>query len=461
MSTENVQCPFFSRLPFPTIGSVFAAEAREGELNMRLNIPTHTRITRQGRAARVLTVAAFSLLAVGLDTAVAQWTGDANLQTFQGKVAIGTTTTASKLEVVNPTGGAGNGTYLQVTGSTADNSNYPDIVLRGGNGVGYSITGYPSMKATNAGYALALWGGYGALIPNPTVALLDSGSGSFLVSTGSTTMIRAWSSGSLAIGTAATPAAVLDVHGASQASGSARRNVVAFDSTAFAQGVGGGISFGGNYSAASSTVDFANIWGIKENATVNDNAGALLFATQANGASPSEHMRIGSNGLVTIAPAGSTGTRLTVNGDINVTGNINAKYQDVAEWVPVAAMIPAGTVVVLDPSAENQVTASSEPYSTAVAGVVSDHPGLVLGEEAEKKVKVATTGRVLVNVDATKAPIRIGDLLVTSAEKGFAMRSEPVDLGGIKMHRPGTIIGKALQPLDSGHGEILVLLSLQ
>jgi hypothetical protein len=41
------------------------------------------------------------------------------------------------------------------------------------------------------------------------------------------------------------------------------------------------------------------------------------------------------------------------------------------------------------------------------------------------------------------------------------MKSVPVDLGGISIHRPGTIIGKALEPLASGVGEILVLLSLQ
>jgi hypothetical protein len=41
------------------------------------------------------------------------------------------------------------------------------------------------------------------------------------------------------------------------------------------------------------------------------------------------------------------------------------------------------------------------------------------------------------------------------------MRSEPVSVGGINMHRPGTIIGKALEPLNEGEGEILVLLSLQ
>jgi hypothetical protein len=74
---------------------------------------------------------------------------------------------------------------------------------------------------------------------------------------------------------------------------------------------------------------------------------------------------------------------------------------------------------------------------------------------------VATTGRVRVRVDATRVPIRVGDLLVTSDKEGVAMRSMPVDLGGTPIHRPGTLIGKALEPLASGTGEILVLLSLQ
>jgi hypothetical protein len=41
------------------------------------------------------------------------------------------------------------------------------------------------------------------------------------------------------------------------------------------------------------------------------------------------------------------------------------------------------------------------------------------------------------------------------------MRSEPVAVAGIEMHRPGTLIGKALESLEKGTGEILVLLSLQ
>jgi hypothetical protein len=66
-----------------------------------------------------------------------------------------------------------------------------------------------------------------------------------------------------------------------------------------------------------------------------------------------------------------------------------------------------------------------------------------------------------VKVHSTNGPIQIGDLLVTSDKTGFAMKSVPVELSGIHMHRPGTLIGKALEPLSQGTGEILVLLSLQ
>jgi hypothetical protein len=96
-----------------------------------------------------------------------------------------------------------------------------------------------------------------------------------------------------------------------------------------------------------------------------------------------------------------------------------------------------------------------------VAGVVSAQPGVTLGERAENKVLVATTGRVKVKVDATAGPINVGDLLVTSDRVGVAMKSQPINVGGVQIHRPGSLIGRALEPLQSGTGEILVLLSLQ
>ena len=57
--------------------------------------------------------------------------------------------------------------------------------------------------------------------------------------------------------------------------------------------------------------------------------------------------------------------------------------------------------------------------------------------------------------------IKIGDLLVTSPTPGYAMRSRPLRVAGQSLHRPGTLLGKALEALPSGQGEILVLLTLQ
>jgi len=157
---------------------------------------------------------------------------------------------------------------------------------------------------------------------------------------------------------------------------------------------------------------------------------------------------------------GPAGAAVAATGAI--TGaTVNATYQDVAEWVPSTQKLQAGTVVVLDKSETNHVLASTRAYDTKVAGVVSAQPGISLGQGGDGKLLVATTGRVKVRVDATRAPIKVGDLLVTSDVEGVAMKSVEVDLGGVKIHRPGTIIGKALEPLASGTGEILVLLSLQ
>jgi hypothetical protein len=171
----------------------------------------------------------------------------------------------------------------------------------------------------------------------------------------------------------------------------------------------------------------------------------------------------GKIGIGTLAPTHSLHIAGSgrVTGDFTVEGNIAAKFQDVAEWVPATEDLAPGTVVVLDPDVSNHVLASTRPYDTTVAGVVSMQPGIILGEGGASKEQIATTGRVRVRVDATATPIRIGDLLVSSSKSGMAMKSEAVDIGGIAMHRPGTLIGKALEPLEGGVGEILVLLSLQ
>ncbi|HEV7573385.1 MAG TPA: hypothetical protein VGQ21_17945, partial [Thermoanaerobaculia bacterium] len=165
-------------------------------------------------------------------------------------------------------------------------------------------------------------------------------------------------------------------------------------------------------------------------------------------------------GTVNIA-APTSGYALDVNGSIHASQVIGATYQDVAEWVPATAKMSPGTVVVVRRGAKNTVMPSASEYATTVAGVVSEKPGLILGESSDSKAMIATTGRVKVHVDASGGAIEAGDLLVTSGKPGMAMKSQPVDLGGVKIHRPGTLIGKALESLPNGEGDILVLLSLQ
>ena len=217
------------------------------------------------------------------------------------------------------------------------------------------------------------------------------------------------------------------------------------------------------------------------------NSGALATLLTSYGANEDTYLRGGGSSavvrigdvaattskLLLMENGGNVGIGLTnptekldVSGNLKVSGaitggTIHAKYQDVAEWVESSQALAAGTVVVLDHTRSNQVVASSKAYDTRVAGVISLQPGIALGESGAGKVLVATTGRVKIKVDASAGPIQIGDLLVTSDKEGVAKKSEPLMLGGVQIHRPGTLIGKALEPLTKGTGEILVLLSLQ
>jgi hypothetical protein len=68
---------------------------------------------------------------------------------------------------------------------------------------------------------------------------------------------------------------------------------------------------------------------------------------------------------------------------------------------------------------------------------------------------LALIGRVCCKVDADYCPIEIGDLLTTSPTPGHAMKAAD------PLKAFGTVIGKALHPLESGHGLIPILVALQ
>jgi hypothetical protein len=169
-----------------------------------------------------------------------------------------------------------------------------------------------------------------------------------------------------------------------------------------------------------------------------------------------------------------------VNGDGNVyaDGSLHAPA-DFSEMIAVssgAGSVEPGDVMVIDPAHSRAAVKSSEPRSTLVAGIYSTRPGFVgserdwdkparsAGEEIGTytmqemaaqfgEVPLAVVGIAPCKVSAENGAIRPGDLLVTSGTPGHAMRDD----------RPsaGTILGKALEPMESGTGLIRVLVTLQ
>jgi hypothetical protein len=388
---------------------------------------------------------AIALLAVGLFSVTAHaqsngWTETSSNTTTSDKVGIGYS--ASSLPSFPLDLLANSNTPFRIAGSTNP---------------GFVITTSGGSPLCSFGIATAAGNFIGGTAVNDVALRADSG-GKILFSTSSvgSTNDLTIGSGKVGVGTAF-PAFPLDltanVNTPLRISGNSNPGFVVANAGTTMLSVGIPTS-AGNFIANSAVNDVA----IRA-----DSGQKILFSTSASGQTNDLSLGGGNVGIGTLPDQTH---KLLVNGAAQFNGtvtgtNIQANYQDVAEWVPASAAMRPGTVVVLNPNRANEVMPSAAAYDTAVAGVVSAQPGILLGEASASKAAIATTGRVLVRVDASQAPIRIGDLLVTSGKPGAAMRSQPIDINGQSIHRPGTIIGKALQPLASGEGEILVLLSMQ
>ena len=134
---------------------------------------------------------------------------------------------------------------------------------------------------------------------------------------------------------------------------------------------------------------------------------------------------------------------------------------DVAEYLPVVDGVLPGTVLII--GATGTLEPSSAAYDIRVAGIVSTEPGMALGTREggnSGEALIAVAGRVPCKVDASYGTIHPGDLLTTSPTLGHAMKAQPVNIGGVEIYRPGTIIGKAMEPLNSGTGLIEVFVTL-
>ncbi len=117
-----------------------------------------------------------------------------------------------------------------------------------------------------------------------------------------------------------------------------------------------------------------------------------------------------------------------------------------ANLVPVSSPIEAGEVVATDPAVPGSFGPATLAADRSVAGIAGGEPGTVHTGAAP----IAMAGTImLIRVDATVAPIAVGDLLSSSPIPGRAMHSPDA--------APGTVVAKALEPLAAGTGTIRAL----
>ena len=125
----------------------------------------------------------------------------------------------------------------------------------------------------------------------------------------------------------------------------------------------------------------------------------------------------------------------------------------VAQVFHATGALSTGDVVRVNDSGERVVRVRKHG-DRRIMGVITDTPGVLLGGESKTGVVVvAVTGVVSCRVEAKEGPIKAGDLLIASAEAGHAcVANDP---------EPGTVLGKALAPLEKGTGVIPVLLGVR
>jgi hypothetical protein len=154
----------------------------------------------------------------------------------------------------------------------------------------------------------------------------------------------------------------------------------------------------------------------------------------------------GTTGVTTPAILNNAGNGVGNIG--NATGYFNtafvkatsAQYADIAEMYLSDLIYPPGTVLIF--GGVQEVTASLQSHTSAIAGVVSKNPSHLMnaGLEGPGAIPVALLGRVMCNVQGN---IARGDLLVASDRPGTATRLDPAQ------YQPGCVIGKSLQDYNT------------
>ncbi len=146
--------------------------------------------------------------------------------------------------------------------------------------------------------------------------------------------------------------------------------------------------------------------------------------------------------------------RLTINNNIkekNVPSNIVEMFEVDEEQI-----IMAGDILIAGAKGNAILTRSTSNYSRGVIGIVSGNPSVIINNSGkEKKIyPIVLAGKALCRVDARKKAIKPGDLIVSSDTPGCGMAGEINSFEKI-----GSVIGKALDGLNTGIGIIPVFVS--
>jgi hypothetical protein len=172
-----------------------------------------------------------------------------------------------------------------------------------------------------------------------------------------------------------------------------------------------------------------------------------------------------SANLIVGKTLGTPGTiRFRVDGAGRAFANLfttpAADFAESIQTVDGVSSYEPGDVLVIDAAGPRRVDRSQEPYSTRVAGVYSTRPGvLATSHEIDdprlaEEIPMAIVGIVPCKVSAENGAIRPGDLLVTSATPGHAMK------GTARVRMVGAVLGKALESLPEGSRVIQILVTL-
>ncbi len=159
-----------------------------------------------------------------------------------------------------------------------------------------------------------------------------------------------------------------------------------------------------------------------------------------------------AGGDIVLNPLGGGVVRVNV---LEITG------ADLAEKFPASEKLEPGMVAAIDAKNPGKLCVAQGEYNRCVAGVVSGannfSVGAVLGNLPGhgEAPAIALSGRVYVWCDASTGAIQPGDMLTSSSTPGHAMKASDRD----RSH--GAVIGKAMEPLSSGKGLVLVLVNLQ